>query len=158
MPREDVRAGQLTDAHFAAQLDQIVRDPAAYPVYGDPEKFFEITYPTSGLKRLLSRVFGRLSGAKVEGAEHGVVRSETSFGGGKTHGLIAVYHLATGARPSNLAEFIDPSLLPDECQIAAVVGDALDPVTGVETNGVTAHTIWGEIAAQLGPGRVCRHP
>lgn len=151
MPREDVRAGQLTDAHFAAQLDQIVRDPGAYPVYGDPEKFFEITYPTSGLKRLLSRVFGRLSGAKVEGAEHGVVRSETSFGGGKTHGLIAVYHLATGARPSNLAEFIDPSLLPDECQIAAVVGDALDPVTGVETNGVTAHTIWGEIAAQLGP-------
>jgi predicted AAA+ superfamily ATPase len=71
-----VRSGQLTDAHFAAQLDQIVRDPEAYPVYGDPEQFFELTYPTSGLKRLLTRVFGRLTGAKVEGAEHGVVRSE----------------------------------------------------------------------------------
>jgi hypothetical protein len=151
VPREDVREGQLTDAHLAAQLDQIVRKPDTYPVYGEPEKFFEITYPTSGLKRLLSRVFGRLSGAKVEGAEHGVVRSETSFGGGKTHGLIAVYHLAKGARPANLAEFIEPSLLPDDCQIAAVVGDALDPVNGVETNGVTTHTIWGEIAAQLGP-------
>jgi hypothetical protein len=151
VPRDDVRTGRLTDAHFAAQLDQIVRDPGAYPVYGDPEKFFELTFPTSGLKRLLSRVFGRLVGAKVEGGEHGVVRSETSFGGGKTHGLIAVYHLAKGARPSSLNEFIDPSLLPDECQIAAVVGDALDPVTGVETNGIKAHTIWGEIAAQLGP-------
>jgi predicted AAA+ superfamily ATPase len=86
-------------------------------------------------------VFGRLSGAKVEGAEHGVVRSETSFGGGKTHGLIALYHLAKGARPSNLAEFIDPSLLPGDCQIAAVVGDALDPIKGVETNGVTTRTI-----------------
>lgn len=150
MPRGDVREGQLTDAHFAAQLDQIVRNPDGYPVYGDPEQFFQLTYPTSGLKALLARVFGRLSGAKVEGAEHGLIRSETSFGGGKTHGLIATYHLAKGARPSNLDEFIDPALIPDDCRIAAVVGDGLDPVSGVETNGYRTHTIWGEIAAQLG--------
>jgi hypothetical protein len=110
-----------------------------------------LTYPTTGLKRLLERSFGRLSGAKVAGAEHGLIRSETSFGGGKTHGLMAVYHLAKGARPSNLAEFIDANLLPADCQVAGVVADTLDPASGLETNGIRTHTIWGEIAAQLGP-------
>jgi hypothetical protein len=150
-PRQDVVDGNLADFHFAAQLDQLVRNPAGYPVYGDAEQFFELTYPTTGLKQLLERCFGRLSGAKVAGAEHGVIRSETSFGGGKTHGLMAVYHLATGARPANVAEFLDPSLLPSECQVAAVVADTLDPASGLETNGIRTHTIWGEIAAQLGP-------
>ena len=89
-PRGDVLSGGLADSHFAAQLDQVVRNPAAYPVYGDPTEFFALTYPTAGLKRLLSRTFGRLSGAKVDGAEHGLIRSETSFGGGKTHSLMFI--------------------------------------------------------------------
>ena len=150
-PRRDVMAGGLSDNHFAAQLDQVVRNPEKYPIYGDPTEFFAITYPTDGLRRLLSRTFGRLTGAKVEGAEHGVIRSETSFGGGKTHGLIAAYHLASGARPLGLAEFVDPGLLPETCQVAAVVADTLDPQNGLMTNGVTTHTIWGEVAAQFGP-------
>jgi hypothetical protein len=61
-PRKDVVEGQLADFHFAAQLDQLVRDPRGYPVYGDAEQFFELTYPTTGLKRLLERCLGRLSG------------------------------------------------------------------------------------------------
>lgn len=150
-PRGDVLSGGLADSHFAAQLDQVVRNPAAYPVYGDPTEFFALTYPTAGLKRLLSRTFGRLSGAKVDGAEHGLIRSETSFGGGKTHSLMAVYHLAKGARPLNIGEFLDPGLLPKDCQVAAVVGDTLDPENGLETNGIRSFTIWGEIGAQLGP-------
>jgi predicted AAA+ superfamily ATPase len=97
IPRPDVLGGHLADNHFAAQLDQVVRDPASYPVYGNPDQFFSLTYPTLGLTRLLSRTFGRLSGNPVEGSEHGVVRLETSFGGGKTHSLMAVYHLAKGA-------------------------------------------------------------
>ena len=149
-PRKDVLEGQLSDLMFAANLDKIVRDPESYPVYGDPEQFFAITHPTVGLKRLLSRTFGRLSGAKVEGSEHGVIRSQTTFGGGKTHGLIAVYHVAMGARPSSLPDFIEPDLLPDDCQVAAVVGDALDPVAGIDTTGERTYTLWGEIAAQLG--------
>ena len=133
-PRADVLAGGLSDNHFAAQLDQVVRDPGAYPVYGDPTEFFAITYPTAGLRDLLTRTFGRLSGAKVPGAEHGLIRSETSFGGGKTHGLVGVYHLATGARPLSIGEFVDPALLPDDCQVAGVVADTLDPVNGLVTN------------------------
>ena len=149
-PRDDVLTGGLSDDHFAAQLDQIVRDPGGYPVYGDPEEFFAVTYPTEGLRRLLDSTFARLSGKKAADSEHGVMRFETSFGGGKTHGLIAVYHLAQGARPSSIDEFMDPKHLPDSCQVAAVVADSLDAVTGAEFGGHTTYTMWGAIAAQLG--------
>jgi len=150
VPRNDVLSGHLADNHFAAQLDQIVRDPEGYPVYGDAEQFFALTHPTKGLKALLRRAFGRLSGANIEGAEQAIIRLETSFGGGKTHNLIAMHHLATGARPSRLKEFVDPDLLPADCQVSAVVADTLDPLAGLETNGVRTYTMWGEMAAQLG--------
>jgi hypothetical protein len=141
----------LADNHFAAQLDKVVREPEHYPVYGDAEAFFAQTYPTSGLQTLLTKTFGRLSGAKGIAGENGVLRPTTSFGGGKTHGLTAVYHLATGARPSNIAEFLDPNLLPDgPVQVAALVGDVLDPTNGLETNGHRTYTMWGEMAAQIG--------
>jgi hypothetical protein len=146
-----VLSGGLADSHFAAQLDQVVRNPEAYPIYGDPGEFFALTFPTAGLRRLLARTFGRLSRTKVEGAEHGVIRAETSFGGGKTHSLMAVYHLAKGARPANLTDFLDPAILPERCQVAAVVADTLDPENGLVTDGIRSYTMWGEIAAQLGP-------
>jgi hypothetical protein len=151
VPREDVLQGGLADNHFAAQLDKVVRDAEHYPVYGDAEAFFAQTYPTSGLKTLLTKTFGRITGAKGAAGENGVLRPTTSFGGGKTHGLTAVYHLAGGARPANIAEFIDPSLLPDGAvQVAALVGDALDPTAGVDTDGHRTYTLWGEMAAQIG--------
>ncbi|HEY3903060.1 MAG TPA: DUF499 domain-containing protein [Streptosporangiaceae bacterium] len=151
--RDDVLVGGLADNHFAAQLEKVVRDPEHYPVYGDPEQFFAQTYPTSGLRTLLTKTFGRITRASGGAGENGVLRPTTSFGGGKTHGLTAVYHLARGARPANIAEFIDPALLPDgPVQIAALVGDALDPVAGVVTNGTRTFTLWGEMAAQVGAG------
>jgi predicted AAA+ superfamily ATPase len=109
--REDVLVGGLADNHFAAQLEKVVRDPEHYPVYGDPDQFFAQTYPTSGLRTLLAKTFGRLTHATGTAGENGVLRPTTSFGGGKTHGLTAVYHIAKGGRPANLAEFIDPALL-----------------------------------------------
>ncbi|MCZ1002042.1 DUF499 domain-containing protein [Streptomyces mirabilis] len=149
--RDDVLEGRLADNHFAAQLDKVVRDAERYPVYGDAETFFAQTYPTSGLKKLLTKTFGRLTGAKGVAGENGVLRPTTSFGGGKTHGLTAVYHLAKGARPSNITEFLDLSLLPDgPVQVAALVGDALDPTAGIETSGHRTYTMWGEMAAQIG--------
>ena len=87
-------------------------------------------------------------------ARHAVYRYETSFGGGKTHGLIALWHLARGARPSKVADFVHPSLLPEEpCAVATVVGDQLDPVNGLTdpSTGVVTLTFWGEVARQLGP-------
>lgn len=151
VPRADVLDGGLADNHFAAQLDKVVRDPEHYPVYGDADMFFAQTYPTTGLKTLIGKVFGRLGGTRGVFGENGVLRPTTSFGGGKTHGLTAVYHLATGARPANVADFVDPEILPDGAvQVAALVGDALDPTAGVETNGHRTFTLWGEMAAQVG--------
>jgi hypothetical protein len=152
-PRADVLGGRLVDKHFAAQLDQVIRQAEGYESYSDAASFFDLTYPTAGLKELLAGTFARLSGQpeKAASAEHSVYRYETSFGGGKTHGLIALWHLAKGARPANVDEFIDPSLLPANCQVAALVGDSLDPSNGLTTDGVTTYTMWGEIARQLGP-------
>lgn len=148
-PRPDVLAGELTDQHFAAQLDAVVRDPDSYPAYGEADAFFALTYPTKGLKELLARVFGRFSGT-AEG-DAGVVRAETSFGGGKTHSLIAVHHLATGARPEGVEEFVDPELIPDDCRSVAIVGNALDPVNGTPApDSAAALTLWGAMAAALG--------
>ncbi len=158
VPRADILAGGLVDKHFAAQLDQVVRRAPDYEAYADAERFFELTFPTRGLRDLLAGTFARLSGRPraAASAEHAVFRYETSFGGGKTHGLIALWHLACGARPSNVAEFVDPALLPDRCAAAAVVGDHLDPIAGVrcgadDADGVITWTLWGEIARQLGP-------
>lgn len=153
-PRADVLAGGLVDKHFAAQLDQVVSGASGYEAYADAELFFELTFPTRGLRDLLAGTFARLSGrpGATPSAEHAVYRYETSFGGGKTHGLIALWHLAAGARPANVAEFVDPGLLPSACQAAAVVGDNLDPVNGQRGHdGVTTWTLWGEIARQFGP-------
>jgi len=158
VPRADILAGGLVDKHFAAQLDQVVRRAPGYEAYADAERFFELTFPTRGLRDLLAGTFARLSGRPraAASAEHAVFRYETSFGGGKTHGLIALWHLACGARPANVAEFVDPALLPDRCAAAAVVGDHLDPIAGVRcgadgADGVITWTLWGEIARQLGP-------
>ena len=149
-PRKDVLDGELTDQHFAAQLDAVVRNPDAYPVYGDPDAFFELTYPTEGLRELLRRVFGRLSG--TADGDAGVVRAETSFGGGKTHSLIAVHHLASGAKPANIDEFIDVAIIPAACRSVALVGDVLDPVNGTDgPGGARVLTLWGTLAAALGP-------
>ena len=73
VPRADVLDGGLADNHFAAQLDKVVRDPEHYPVYGDADAFFAQTYPTSGLKTLIGKVFGRLTGAKGVFGENGVL-------------------------------------------------------------------------------------
>ena len=153
VPRADVLQGRLVDKHFAAQLDQVVRNADGYEAYTDADSFFDLTYPTVGLQSLLAGTFARLSGQPEEApsAEHAVYRYETSFGGGKTHGLIALWHLVRGARPSNVDEFIDPGLLPAECKVAAIVGDCLDPINGLTTDGVTTFTMWGEIARQIGP-------
>ncbi|MCY4057238.1 MAG: DUF499 domain-containing protein, partial [Gammaproteobacteria bacterium] len=153
VPRDEVLRGGLVDKHFAAQLDQVIRGAVGYHDYADPDSFFKITHPTKGLRDLLAGTFARLSdnASAALSAEHAVYRYETSFGGGKTHGLIALWHLASGARPSDLDEFIDPALLPDDCAVAAVVGDSLDPINGLTTGDVTTFTMWGEIARQLGP-------
>ncbi len=147
-PRSDVLSGELRDDMFAAELGPVIAG-SADPIYQDPLRFFANTYPTEGLRTLL-----RTSLARVAGRPDGdpVIRLETTFGGGKTHNLIALYHLASGRTPPDIANrFVESSLCPapDSVAVVGVVGDQLE-IGGLDHGDAATHTVWGEIAYQLG--------
>ena len=148
-PRADVLAGKVADADFAADLASVIIGKASRE-YLDPALFFANTYPTRGLRNLLASVCRRLSGAGGEAAA--IFRLDTSYGGGKTHGLIALVHAARGMKGTgDVAEFLDPALLPGgPVRIAAFDGENADPANGrAMGDDVLAHTPWGEIAYAL---------
>ena len=147
-PRPEVLLGELSEDIFAARLRDVVEGNAE-AVYQNPSVFFENTYPTDGLKLLVNEVLGRLTGFKPTNSP--IIRLETAFGGGKTHNLIALYHLAKGGiQESIVRHIVDVNLLPKEkIEIAGVVGSDLDPANGLEHGDVTTYTLWGEMAYQL---------
>ena len=148
-PRDDVLRGAIAEADFAADLAQVVAGRGGAE-YLDPARFFARTYPTRGLKDLLANVGRRLTGAGGEAAA--IFRLDTSYGGGKTHGLIALVHAARGMRgAANVAEFVEPALVPaGPVRIAAFDGENADPANGrAMGEGVLAHTPWGEMAYAL---------
>ena len=148
-PRGDVLRGAIAEADFAADLAQVVAGRGGAE-YLDPARFFARTYPTRGLRNLLANVGRRLTGAGGEAAA--IFRLDTSYGGGKTHGLIALVHAARGMRGvANVAEFVEPALTPaGPVRIAAFDGENADPANGrAMGEGVLAHTPWGEMAYAL---------
>ncbi|MFO8089870.1 MAG: hypothetical protein R6U13_08550 [Desulfatiglandaceae bacterium] len=156
VPREDLREGRPFDAsEFAVHLDQI-RDKRAPEDYQLPERFFERTYLTKGLKTLLIEVIRRLNGIKVETSA--VFNMSTQFGGGKTHALSLLYHLAKGSNEAKSWKGI-PNILKEanvngipEAAVAVFVGTEFDSIMGRGGNDGTPlrKTPWGEIAFQLG--------
>jgi len=159
VPREDLREGKPLDAsEFAVHLDQI-RDKRAPEVYQLPEQFFERTYLTKGLKSLAVEVVRRLNGIKVETSA--VFNMTTQFGGGKTHALALLFHLAKSGHKaknwkwvSSILEEAKVSEVP-ESAVAVFVGTEFDSISGRGGNDGTPlrKTPWGEIAFQLGgPG------
>jgi len=149
-PRPEVLKGELREEIFAARLRDVIEGKAD-PIYQDPAIFFDNTYPTEGLKILLDEALGRLTGVKP--ASNAIIRLETAFGGGKTHSLIGLYHTAKGYAPE--APFVDGALIPvpGAVRVVGVVGSDLQPRDGLEhldRGGVTTHTLWGELAYQLG--------
>ena len=148
-PRTDILKGAVTEADFAADLAQVVIGKGTDD-YADPARFFANTYPTKGLKHLLTNVCRRLSGTGDEVAS--IFRLDTSYGGGKSHGLIALCHVArSGNDVPGVAEFVDPALVPrGHVRIAAFDGENADPANGRRMNeGHLAYTPWGEIASAL---------
>jgi hypothetical protein len=152
-PRPEVLAGDLPDAIFAADLWEVIQEQA-HPDYKDPRLFFRNSHPTESLKLLLADAGSRLDG---EGGGTPVFRLETGFGGGKTHNLIGLVHLAREGR--NLADTLSPfdvHRLPPAgvTKIAAFIGDQADPQSGLrhrDTQGqLRTYTPWGEIAYQIG--------
>ncbi|MFX1763417.1 hypothetical protein PWP93_12575 [Paraburkholderia sp. A1RI-2L] len=155
-PRADLIQGSFNPEVFTASLSAVFEHyqgstSAASAVYTDPKVFFtEATYPTNGMRQVLGDVFRRLSGDLSAPAVH---RLETGFGGGKTHTLIGLTHIAK--RGKGLAgvtdALLDSKYLPDEGSVVVVgvVGDEL-PVQAVKGAKVQPYTLWGEIAYQVG--------
>jgi hypothetical protein len=148
-PRPDVLTGAVRESDFAADLAQVLTGKAP-PEYGDPATFFANTHPTAGLRALLESVCRRLS--RTGGEAAAIFRLDTQYGGGKTHALIALSHIArAGASITNAAEFLDPALTPQgPVRVAAFDGENADPTNGRPLgHGLRAHTPWGELAYGL---------
>jgi len=150
-PHPDVASGRYLQAEFAADLSQVLSGNAE-PEYQDPVEFFRRTYLTEGLLALLVTGVRRLT---AQGGDP-VVQLKTSFGGGKTHSMLALYHLCgpnfnLGDFPGGerLAEEIGNVDLP-EANRAVLVGTALNPTKPRQHPDATARTLWGEMAYQLG--------
>ena len=150
-PHQDVASGKYQVAEFAADLGQVHRGEAG-DEYQLPLEFFRRTFLTEGLKGLLLNGLQRLSGTGGEP----VMDLQTNFGGGKTHSMLALYHLASGEPAANMPGI--ESLLkaagidrPVKANRAVLVGTALGPAQPrVKPDGVTVNTLWGELAWQLG--------
>jgi hypothetical protein len=152
IPHADVLHGRFAQAEYAADLTT-VHDGKASDEYQDAAKFFERTFITEGMKLLLHAVVLRLAG---KGGDP-VIQLQTAFGGGKTHTMLAVYHLAKGqATPSQLAgvaPILDGagvvSLTP--ARLAVLDGNHIAAAQPRPTpDGLTLRTLWGHLAYQLG--------
>lgn len=155
-PREDLREGKPLDAsEFAVHLDQ-VRDGRAHDDYQKPERFFAKTVLTNNLVTLAGEVVRRLNGIKTQA--NAVFNMTTQFGGGKTHALTLLYHLANGADKARNWEGVDAILKKAEvgsvplAKVAVFVGTEFDSLTGRggKDGEPIRRTPWAEIAWQLG--------
>ncbi|MFA5579286.1 MAG: DUF499 domain-containing protein [Methanothrix sp.] len=140
-------------AEFAVNLDR-VRDGKAPDDYKDPKQFFERTYLTKNLTALAAEVQRRFSGVRTETSA--VFNMATQFGGGKTHALTLLYHLARNGPAANEWSGVNKILAKagldsvPEAAIAVFVGTEFDSLTGKGGNGEPLRkTPWGEIAFQL---------
>ncbi|MGQ9725322.1 MAG: DUF499 domain-containing protein, partial [Tepidimonas sp.] len=150
-PHPDVASGRYQQAEFAADLWQVHLGKGS-DEYCDPVEFFRRTFLTESLKRLLVGAVERLSG---KGGDP-VVQLQTNFGGGKTHSMLALYHLFSGRAPGELAG-VDAVMaaagvtkLPTVRRVV-LVGNKISPGNPTtKPDGTVVRTLWGELAYQLG--------
>ncbi|MGQ9458025.1 MAG: ATP-binding protein [Anaerolineae bacterium] len=149
VPHRDIREGRFDESVFAASLSDVVagRGPLDYR---DAATFFQKTYPTQGLVNLLTAVVGRLAGT---GRGEPVIQVQTPFGGGKTHALVALYHLFQSAQDLADTDVVQQVLEQSgaravpQARVVTFDGTVADPL---------GRTPWGELAAQLGRYEVLR--
>lgn len=150
-PHADVASGRYQQAEFAADLWQVHLGEGS-DEYRTPAEFFRRTFLTESLKRLLVGGVQRIAG---KGGDP-VIQLQTNFGGGKTHSMLALYHLFSGASPGELAG-VDAVLaeagvktLPAARRVV-LVGNKISPGNPVtKPDGTVVRTLWGELAYQLG--------
>ena len=153
--RDDVRQGTLELAEFAADI-YAVRTGDAPNVYRVPNLFFDRTYPTYNLKTLARDVLQRLAGQ----GGNPVITVQVAYGGGKTHALIALLHLAergsefqTHNTVREFMEFSGLDTLP-QARVAILPFDKFDVKNGlavISPDGKQRQvkTPWGALAYQL---------
>ncbi|MEJ7811324.1 MAG: Swt1 family HEPN domain-containing protein [Gemmatimonadaceae bacterium] len=150
-PHRDVASGRYQQAEFAADLWQ-VHIGEGTPEYRDPVEFFRRTYLTESLRQMLVGAVRRLGG----GGGDPVVQLQTNFGGGKTHSMLALYHLFSGAAPAELPGVDAVLAEAGATQVPAarrvvLVGNKISPGNPVtKPDGTVIRTLWGELAYQLG--------
>ncbi len=149
-PHQDVLKGTFTQAEFAADISR-VHDGSATDEYQDPALFFQRTFITEGIAALLASVLQRLAG---KGGDP-VIQLQTAFGGGKTHSLLAVMHMVSGTPADRLAGI--PGVLAragvntlPKARVVVLDGTRIAPDQPRDVDGASLHTLWGELAWQLG--------
>jgi predicted AAA+ superfamily ATPase len=154
-PHQDVATGEFQQAEFAADLAK-VHNGSAPSEYRNPREFFARTYLTEGLSNLLIGAAKRLSGAGGDP----VVELQTNFGGGKTHSMLALYHMVGGTQAEDLPG-LDQLLskngltVPKKISRAVLVGTSRGPQDVISLEGgLKIRTTWGELAWQLGGAEV----
>jgi predicted AAA+ superfamily ATPase len=151
-PHSDVARGIYRQAEFAADLAQVIQNKAV-PEYQDPEEFFNRTFITEGMKRMLVKTLQRVCD---KGGEP-VIQLKTAFGGGKTHSMLALYHLMRSKQPeklSNIKPVLEEAGITTKPKVvtAVLVGTFLDPAKQNEYSSLKSvgiNTLWGEMTAQL---------
>jgi predicted AAA+ superfamily ATPase len=150
-PHKDVASGRYQQAEFAADLWQVHLGEGT-DEYREPVEFFRRTYLTDSLKGMLIGAVRRMFG---QGGDP-VVQLQTNFGGGKTHSMLALYHLFSGISPTEL-EGIDKVMQAAEATTlpavkrVVLVGNKISPGNPVtKADGTVIRTLWGELAYQLG--------
>ena len=150
-PHKDVASGRYQQAEFAADLWQVHLGEGA-DEYRNPTEFFRRTYLTHSLNQMLVGAVQRLAGQRGDP----VIQLQTNFGGGKTHSMLALYHLFSNASPGELAG-IDEVLReaglskPPKVNRVVLVGNKISPGNPTtKADGTVVRTLWGELAWQLG--------
>jgi hypothetical protein len=154
-PHPDVASGRYNNSEFAADLYSVAVQKNAAKEYQDPVEFFRRTYLTDGLKELLRRAVDRISGSE---SANPVINLQTTFGGGKTHSMLAVWHLFSGRSLHEFPQSVQDVLSGEHAGVlgkpvrkAALVGNEIPPSTpSQKADGTVVHTLWGELAWQLG--------
>ena len=146
-PRKEVLEGELDDAIFAADFGQLI-DGGAPKVYGHAETFFRNTEPTPDLKAVCTAVFKALADKKEAGQ---LIRLSTGFGGGKTHTLMALWHLAQNVGKLTLGTELIPAAGRPKAVTVVAVDAAKGGIPIFATHGATkTHSLQGELAFRIG--------
>ncbi|ORW93958.1 AAA family ATPase [Mycobacterium sp. IEC1808] len=151
-PHDDVATGNFAASEFAADLYKVAFGGEQDADYADPVEFFRRTYLTEGLVDLIGRAVRRLCG---DDNAPPVINLQTNFGGGKTHSMLALWHIACGLPVGNFPQDTQDLLTANgyigtKVNRVAIVGNHFSPSGVVKDDGTRVNTIWGELAWQLG--------